>query len=135
ANAAIQLIDSGAFKPPQLTADQLSLVKSMAYAAIGSIEFTKTGDTSNPEEAARHDVAAEQSLRKATELNTSNPEPAIWLRLAIVLDHQKKFPEVLQQAERAAQLAASEPNVLALATSEQKRLRELTHGDKKSPPH
>ena len=135
ANAAIQLIDSGAFKPPQLTADQLSLVKSMAYAAIGSIEFTKTGDTSNPEETARHDVAAEQALRKATELNTSNPEPAIWLRLAIVLDHQKKFPEALQAADRAAQLAASEPNVLALATSEQTRLRELTKGDNKSAPH
>src|SRR5207237_736884 len=83
------------------------LVKSMAYAAIGSIEFTKTGDTSNPEEATRHDVAAEQALRKATELNTSNPEPSIWLRLAITLDHQKKYAEALQAADRAAQLAAN----------------------------
>ena len=135
ANAAIQLIDSGAFKPPQLTPDQLNLVKSMAYAAIGSIEFTKTGDTSNPEEATRHDVAAEQALRKATELNTSNPEPSIWLRLAITLDHQKKYAEALQAADRAAQLAANDPNVMALATTEQTRLRELTKGDNKAVPH
>jgi len=134
-NAAIQLIDSGAFKPPQLTPDQLNLVKSMAYAAIGSIEFTKTGDTSNPEEATRHDVAAEQALRKATELNTSNPEPSIWLRLAITLDHQKKYAEALQAADRAAQLAANDPNVMALATTEQTRLRELTKGDNKAVPH
>ena len=135
ANTAIQLIDSGAFKPPQLTPDQLNLVKSMAYAAIGSIEFTKTGDTSNPEEATRHDVAAEQALRKATELNTSNPEPSIWLRLAITLDHQKKYAEALQAADRAAQLAANDPNVMALATTEQTRLRELTKGDNKAVPH
>ena len=135
ANAAIQLIDSGEFKPPQITPDQLNMVKSMAYAAIGSIEFTKTGDTSNPEEAARHDAAAEQSLRKATELNTSNPEPSIWLRLAIALDHQKKYSEALQAADRAAQLAANDPNVLALANTEQTRLRELTKGDNKSVPH
>ena len=135
ANAAIQLIDSGAFKPPQLTPDQLNLVKSMAYAAIGSIEFTKTGDTSNPGEAARHDVAAEQALRKATELNTSNPEASIWLRLAITLDHQKKYAEALQAADHAAQLAANDPNVMALATTEQTRLRELTKGDNKAVPH
>ena len=135
ANTAIQLIDSGAFKPPQLTPDQLNLVKSMAYAAIGSIEFTQTGDTSNPEEATRHDVAAEQALRKATELNTSNPEPSIWLRLAITLDHQKKYAEALQAADHAAQLAANDPNVMALATTEQTRLRELTKGDNKAVPH
>ena len=135
ANAAIQLIDSGAFKAPQLTPDQLNLVKSMAYAAIGSIEFTKTGDTSNPGEAARHDLAAEQALRKATELNTSNPEASIWLRLAITLDHQKKYAEALQAADRAAQLAANDPNVMALATTEQTRLRELTKGDNKAIPH
>src|SRR5207302_7942537 len=135
ANAAIQLIGSGAFKPPQLTPDQLNLVKSMAYAAIGSIEFTKTGDTSNPEEATRHDVAAEQALRKATELNTSNPEASIWLRLAITLDHQKKYAEALQAADHAAQLAANDPNVMALATTEQTRLRELTKGDNKAIPH
>src|SRR5256885_14679756 len=122
-NSANNLIYPGSNKPPQLTSDQLSLVKSMAYAAIGSIEFTKTGDTSTPEEAARHDVAAEQSLRKATELNPSNPDPAIWLRLAIVLDHQKKFPEALQAADRAVQRAASEPNVRVLPPSEQTRLR------------
>ena len=135
ANTAIELIDSGAFKPPQITPEQLNMVKSMAYAAIGSIEFAKTGDTSNPEEGARHDAAAEQALRKATELNTVNPEPSIWLRLAITLDHRKKFPEALQAADRAVQLAANEPNVLALANSEQTRLRELTKGDNKSAPH
>ncbi|HTC76996.1 MAG TPA: hypothetical protein VK657_00200, partial [Terriglobales bacterium] len=60
---------------------------------------------------------------------------SIWLRLAITLDHQKKYAEALQAADRAAQLAANDPNVMALATTEQTRLRELTKGDNKAVPH
>ena len=114
AGRAIQLIDSGAFKPVQFTADQLNTIKSMAYAAQGTVELT-----------SKNDKAAEDFLRKATELNTTNPEPSVWLRLAIAMDHQKKYADALTAANRAVGLSASDADVLKLATQEQTRLKLL----------
>jgi len=111
---AIELIDSGAFKPAQFTSDQLNGIKAMAYAAQGTVEL-----------AAKNDNAAEDLLRKATELSTLNPEPSVWLRLALARDHQKKYSDALAAANRAVELAASEPDVLKLATQEQTRLKQL----------
>jgi len=134
ADTAIQLIDSGAFRPPKLSPEQINVVKSMAYAAIGSIEFVKTGDTKlTAAELARHDAAAEQALRKATELNTLSPDPLLWLRMAVVLDHQKKYAEGLAAANRAVQLAAGDKDTLALATQEQSRLKVLAQQANKPP--
>jgi tetratricopeptide (TPR) repeat protein len=125
ANHAIQLIDSGSFKPP-ITLAQLNSVEAMAYAAMGSIEFTKSGDGRDSDaERARHDTAAEQALRKATQLNTESPEPSIWLRYAITLDHEKKYSEGLAAANRAVELSSDNATVLALASQEQSRLKEL----------
>ena len=118
---AIQLIDSGAFKPAQFTADQLNSIKSMAYAAQGTVELI-----------GKNDKAAEDSLRKATELNNMNPEPAVWLRLAIAMDHQKKYADALSAVNRAVQLSSSDPDVLKLATQEQTRLKQLA--DTKATP-
>jgi len=118
---AIQLIDSGAFKPAQFTSDQLNSIKSMAYAAQGTVELI-----------GKNDKAAEDSLRKATELNSMNPEPAVWLRLAIAMDHQKKYGDALTAANRAVQLSANEPDVLKMATQEQTRLKQLA--DTKAAP-
>lgn len=124
-NLAIQLIDSGAFKPA-ISPEQLKAVEAAAYAAIGSIEFTRAGDTRLPaSEQARHDGAAEQALRKATELNTISPEPSIWLRYAVTLDHEKKYDQALAAANRAAQLSAGNPQVAELAEQELTRLKEL----------
>ena len=134
ANLALQLINSGQFTAPQLSAEQMSEIKSMAYAAMGSIEFTKSGDSSaGPAEQAKHDAAAEAALRQATALNTLNPEPALWLRLAVTLDHEKKYPDAMTAANRAVQLSANEPNILALAKQEQTRLQELSSGSTPKP--
>jgi len=118
---AIQLIDSGAFRPAQFTPEQLNSLKSMAYAAQGTVELI-----------GKNDKAAEDSLRKATELNSTNPEPAVWLRLAIAMDHQKKYSDALTAANRAVQLSSSDPDVLKLATQEQTRLKQLA--DTKATP-
>ena len=129
ANQALALINGGQFTAPQFSPEQMNEVKSMAYAAIGSMEFTKSGDASGgPQEQAKHDAAAEAALRQATSLNTLNPEPALWLRLAVTLDHEKKYPDAIAAANRAAQLSANEPNILALAKQEQTRLQELSGG-------
>lgn len=111
---AIELIDSGAFKPSQFTPEQLNGIKAMAYAAQGTAEL-----------AAKNDKAAEDSLRKATELSALNPEPSVWLRLAVAMDHQKKYGDALVAANRAVELSSGEPDVLKLATQEQTRLKQL----------
>lgn len=113
---AIELIDSGAFKPAQFTSDQLNGIKAIAYAAQGTVEL-----------AGKNDKAAEDLLRKATELGTLNPESSVWLRLALALDHQKKYDDALVAANRAVELAATEPDVLKLATQEQTRLKQLVN--------
>ena len=134
ANQALQLINSGQFSAPQLSTEQMNEVKSMAYAAIGSIEFSKSGDASaGPAEQAKHDAAAENALRQATALNTLSPEPALWLRLAVTLDHEKKYEDAMGAANRAVQLSANQPNILSLAKQEQTRLQELTGGAPKPP--
>lgn len=122
ANKAVQLIDSGEFAPPQLSKPQLDSVKSMAYAAIGTMEFN-----------AKNDAAAEPALRKAADLNTLNPEPSVWLRLAVALDHEKKYPEASNAANRAVALSANDPNVHVLAVQEQTRLKQLGSGTEAIP--
>jgi hypothetical protein len=111
---AIQLIDSGAFKPAQFTADQLNAIKAMAYAAQGTVALI-----------SKDDAAAENSLQRATQLNTLSPEASVWLRLAIARDHQKKYADGLVAANRAVDLSGSEPDVLKLARQEQTRLKQL----------
>jgi tetratricopeptide (TPR) repeat protein len=126
ANQAIQLLSNPATAPQGLSPDQVNSLKSLPYAAIGNIEFVQAGDEgSNPAEKAQHDAAAEQALRQSTSLNTTNPDPGEWLRLAVTLDHQKKYPEALEAANKAVQYSASEPNVLTLAQQEQTRLKAL----------
>jgi hypothetical protein len=114
---AIQLIDSGAFKPAQFSADQLNTIKSMAYAAQGTVALI-----------SKDDPAAEDSLLRATQLNTLSPEASVWLRLAIARDHQKKYADALLAANRAVDLSGSEPDVLKLAKQEQTRLKQLADG-------
>lgn len=111
---AIQLIDSGTFKPAQFTADQLNTIKALAYAAQGTVALI-----------SKDDKAAEDSLQRSTQLNSLNPEPSVWLRLAIARDHQKKYADALIAANRAVELAGSEPDVLKLAKQEQTRLKQL----------
>lgn len=135
ANDALGLIESGQFTAPQLSPEQMNTIRAMAYAAIGSIEFTKSGDSSaDPAESAKHNAAAETALRQATTLNTLNPEAALWLRLAVTLDHEKKYPDAISAANKAAELAANEPNILALAKQEQQRLQELAGPAKGAAP-
>jgi tetratricopeptide (TPR) repeat protein len=115
AERAIQLIDTRAWAPPQLSPQQLDAVKSMAYVAIGAMELNR-----------KNDAAAEQALRKAVELNTIQPDAVTHLRLALALDHQKKYPEALTAANRAVDLAGTDPMIREKAIQEQNRLKQLT---------
>jgi tetratricopeptide (TPR) repeat protein len=115
AERAIQLIESKQWAPAQLNAQQLDAVKSMAYVAIGAMELNR-----------KNDVGAEQALRKAIELNQIQPDAVTFLRLALSLDHQKKYNDALVAATRAVELAGNEPAVREKAIQEQNRLKQLT---------
>jgi hypothetical protein len=139
ANKAIQLIDNPQTAPAGLAPEQLNSLKSLAYGAIGNIEFVQAGaQNETPAERAQHDAAAEQALTKSTQLNTLNPDPGEWLRLAVTLDHEKKYPEALAAANNAVKYAATEPNIMSLAQQEQTRLKELAGSAPPAPapvPH
>jgi tetratricopeptide (TPR) repeat protein len=134
AKRAIELIDSGEFAPANAQKEQLDMVKSSAYAAMGSIEFVKSED-SHLTDAERdvHYAAAEQELRKATQLNLANPEPGVWLRLAVALDHEKKYSDALEATNRTLQIAGNDPVITPIATSEKKRLLQLVDAGKSEP--
>jgi len=126
ANQALELLNNPATAPQGFAPEQLNSLKALAYAAIGNMEFVQAGEeNANPADKAQHDAAAEQALKQSTTLNAGNPDPGEWLRLSVTLDHEKKYPEALDAANKAVQFAASEPNVLALAQQEQTRLKAL----------
>lgn len=123
AERAIQLIDTKAWAPPQITPQQLDLVKSMAYVAIGAMELTRGNDP-----------VAEQALRRAVELNMIQPEAVTYLRLALALDRQKKYSDALVAANRAVELAGNEPAIREKAIQEQNRLKQLTGSQLEAAP-
>ena len=115
AERAVQLIDNKQWAPPQLSPQQLDAVKSMAFVAIGAMELNQ-----------KNDAGAEQALRKAIDLNQIQPDAVTFLRLALALDHQKKYNDALVAVGRAVDLSGNEPAVREKALQEQTRLKQLT---------
>ncbi|MBV9610105.1 MAG: hypothetical protein JO187_11155, partial [Acidobacteria bacterium] len=89
----------------------------MGYAALGQIDLVK-----------KNDAAAEQNLNKALAIPQGQQDALTWLRLSLALDHQNKYPEALNAANKAVDLSASNPAVGNLAKIEQSRLKQLTAG-------
>lgn len=100
--------------PPEKAEELKALVRSMALAAMGTVELNR-----------RNDAAAEQHLRQAVQLNTVQPDAVTYLRLAIALDHQQKYAEALQAANKALELSPQGP-MGDLARQERDRLTKLT---------
>lgn len=120
AQHALTGMDAWLATAPGLTDQQTAGVKpilsSFAHAAMGMVEMTRR----NPAEAEKH-------YRMAVELNTMRPEAITWLRLALALDAQKKYVEALPAANRAVELSAATPGMIAdWAKQEQARLAKLT---------
>jgi len=127
AQHALDTIDTGLVVRADVTDEQLkgakTLLTSMAHAAMGMVEMKR-----------KDPAAAEKHFRTAVELNTAQPDAVIWLRLALALDEQKKYPEALTAASRAVELSATAGGaVAASARQEQDRLNTLT-GQKPPAP-
>jgi tetratricopeptide (TPR) repeat protein len=114
---AIDNVHTGLIIPPGTPSDRVEEVKqnllSMAHGTLGTV-LMQQNDYS----------AAEEHLRAAVGYDKAQPDAVLFLRLSVALDHQKKYREGLEAAERALQLASEGP-VAALARQQRDRLTKL----------
>ena len=120
ANLALEKVDTDLVIPSSVTPQQVEEVKSemrsMAYAALGTVDLSK-----------KNYPSAEQNLRKAVELNKAQPDPVTYLRLSVVLDQEKKYPDALDAANKAVQYAPEGSQPQNLAKLERDRLQKLVN--------
>ena len=116
AKHALETIDTMALPPntpPDRAEAAKNTVRSMAYGALGTVESTQ-----------QNFAAAEQDLRKSVETPGIPPDPLTMLRLAVTLDHAKKYAEALQVANKCVEI--SQEPIKGLASQERDRLVKLT---------
>ena len=93
-------------------------LRATAFSIIGSIQYKR-----------EQYADAETSLRKALESDAGNPDAVVVLRLALALDQEKKYPEALEQANRAVQLTQEDTDIGRTARSERDRLVSQAAGN------
>ncbi len=102
---------------PQQVQQFKEQVNSMAYQALGKAEMER-----------ENYAAAEQDFRKATEGPVGKGDPIVWYRLALALDHQKKYSDANAAITTAVALAPAGSAVANMAKNEQSRLKQLAAG-------
>ncbi|HEU5452890.1 MAG TPA: tetratricopeptide repeat protein [Terriglobales bacterium] len=124
AGKALQTVDTDLFIPPNADPTQVQGVKdglrSIAELALGTVEYIK-----------KNYPAAQPHLEKATQLNPK--DPVAWLRLAVVLDQQNKYPDAMAAANKAVEVAPPNSPEGDMAKSEQARLQKLTQSTPAAP--
>jgi tetratricopeptide (TPR) repeat protein len=118
AQAAIDNIDKGLHIPPNATPEQVAAVKTsivaMAYETLGVVHINQ-----------KDYAAAEQNLQKAADTRKASPDASVYLRLSVAQDNLTKYPQALESANKAAELAAPGSVVQNLAKQQQARLQKL----------
>ena len=119
AQRALEDIRAGNFMlSSNITPEQVQQFKDqvtgMAYATLGMAELTRNNDS-----------AAEQNFRKATETPVGKGDAIVWYRLALALDHQKKYADANSAITTAVALAPANSPIANLAKNEQNRLKQL----------
>jgi tetratricopeptide (TPR) repeat protein len=117
ASKALQTIDTDLLVPANAPAERVQAgknsLRSMAYDALGTVAMLK-----------KDDPTAETNFRKSAELSPQ-PDPVTWLRLSVALDHQGKYAQALDAANKAVQYSADSPQANNLAKMERDRLQKL----------
>lgn len=122
AQHALTTIDSDLAVPAGIPPDKVEAYKkylrATALAIVGTIQYKREqyGD-------------AEATLRKAIDADPGSPDAVVILRLALALDQEKKYPEALQQAQRAVDLTQEATEVGKMARTERDRLVVQTGGN------
>ena len=118
AQAAINNIDAGLHIPPNVPPGQVAAVKAsiiaMAYETLGVIHIGQ-----------KDYAAAEQELQKAVDARKASPDAGVYLRLSVAQDNLGKYPQALESANKALQLAQQGSVVQSLARQQQARLQKL----------
>lgn len=104
--------------PPDRVEAYKKYLRSTALAIIGTLQYKR-----------QLYAEAEVTLRKALDADSANPDPVVVLSLALSLDMQRKYPEALQQANRAMELSKEDTEVGKSARTERDRLISQTGGD------
>ena len=122
AQHALQTIDTDLTVPAGVPPDKVDAYKkylrATALAIVGTIQYKRE---QYPD--------AEATLRKAIDADATNPDAVVILRLALALDQEKKYPEALQQAQRAVELTQEDSEVGKMARTERDRLVIQTGGN------
>jgi tetratricopeptide (TPR) repeat protein len=115
AKRALETIDSDlavpAATPPDKVEAYKKYLRATALSIVGAIQYKR-----------EQYADAETTLKKALETDPGNPDPVVTLRLALALDQEKKYPEALQQANRAVELTKEDTDVGKMARTERDRL-------------
>ena len=119
---ALETIDTDLAVPagsaPEKVEAYKKYLRATALLTIGTVQYKR-----------EQYADAEGNLRKAIEADAENPDPVVILRLALALDQQKKYPEALQQANRAIALTQDTTDVGKMARNERDRLVVVTGGN------
>jgi tetratricopeptide (TPR) repeat protein len=126
AQKALQTIDTDLMVPPGTPPDKVEGAKkillAMAWAAMGSVELSRNNY-----------AVAEADLRKSVEINQVQPDAITYLRLSVVLDHQKKYADAMVAANKALDLSPAGSPQASLAQQERDRLLKLTGASAPAP--
>ena len=118
AHAAIANIDD-LMSPPDAPPDKVAAVKAsiltMSYDSLGMVDLNK-----------KDYAAAEQDLMKAADESKAHPEAVVYLRLSVAQDQLKKYPQALESANKAVELAPPGSAAQNLAKQQQSRLQKLS---------
>jgi len=118
AQAAIDNLETGLIIPPNAPADRVAEAKrsivTMSYDTLGMVAMGK-----------KDYAAAEQNFLKAVDATKAAPEAVVYLRLSVAQDQQKKYPQALESANKAAQYAPEGSPAQNLAKQQQLRLQKL----------
>jgi tetratricopeptide (TPR) repeat protein len=127
AQAAIDNIDTGLHIPPNAPPDRVAAVKAsivaMGYETLGVIYINQ-----------KDYAAAEQNLLKAVDAHKASPDAGVYLRLSVAQDNLAKYPQALESANKAVQLAQPGTVVQSLAKQQQARLQKLIAAGSPSSP-
>src|SRR5215472_16670227 len=125
AQHALATIETDLAVPAGVPAERVDAYKrylrATAWAIVGTIQYKR-----------EQYADAEATLRKSIDADPSTPDAVVILRLALALDQEKKYPEALQQAQRAVDLTQEASEVGKMARTERDRLVVQTGGNNSS---